>query len=337
MSPGQTVQITSDRPENSPVRGFSIAGAQPLPAATQARSFAMIIAPISTKVSMKCTGSGCKEDVLFRVYKTKTVSSAGLSIDCDVEKVLSTLGTLLPANAQVTRTAADLKIHSLCETCWAKKDAIWGQGAYLGAAAKAASDGVYFNTGRIDYKNANGVGLNLRKIKCTIVHEMIHWTVVPTTQGFQNLAVIKGMRGADWDECMTDYLALSTYKKLNWGVYETGYNKMSSFMDIGITLLKSMGKLPFKNTYGPKLQSCFPELGLVEDQPDANGIKAEVEKIRVPLFNKLALRYVKGNDNKLDPGEPATMAQFLENVFSYGSIGSKLSTGAYGMYGPAEL
>lgn len=294
----------------------------------------------TAKVTMKCTGASCTEGVPFRVYKKHIASSTGLRIDCDVEKVLSTLGTLLPPNAQVTRSAAELEIHSLCPSCWAKKDAVWGVGSYLEAAAKAVSDGVYFNTSRSDYVSGSGSGsggVNMRKIKCTVVHEMVHWTVVPTTQGFQNLNQTKGVRGSDWDECMTDYLALTTYKKLNWGTYETGYNRMSSFMDIGIDLLKTVGKLPFKNTVGPKLQACFPELALNVDQPDANGVKDEVEKTRSALFKKLALRYVKGNDNKLDQGEPDTLEAFLEGVFSYGSIANKLSVGQFGMYGPAEL
>lgn len=291
----------------------------------------MFVAPSAKQVSMKCTFAGCKEDVPFRVYTKHTLSSTGLRIDCDLEQVLCQLGKLLPGNAQVTRSVADLVIHSLCDKCWAKKDAEWGAGVYLGAAAKAAPEGVFFNTKRPDFEAANGNGVNMRKVKCTTVHEIIHWSVIPTTQGFQNAPQIKGMRGSDWDECMTDHLALTTYKALNWGPYDTMYNQMARFMDIGIDLLKTVSKAWFKSN-GPKLQSCFPELGLNVDQPDPQGVKAEIEKIRGPLFQKLAHRYVKGNDNKLDPREPATLREFLENVFAYGSIGNKMA-GSGGLYG----
>ena len=291
----------------------------------------MFVAPSAKAVSMKCTSSGCKEDVPFRVYSKHTLSSTGLRIDCDLEQVLGQLGKLLPANAQVTRSVADLVIHSLCEKCWAKKDGEWGQGVYLQAAARAVSDGVFFNTKRPDFVAADGKTVNMRKVKCTTVHEIIHWTVIPTTKGFQNAPDIKSMRGADWDECMTDYLALTTYKALNWGPYDTMYKQMAKFMDIGIDLLKTMKGFALKSN-GPKVKSCFPELALNFDDPLT--LNAEIEKIRQPLFQKLAHRYVMGNDNKIDHREPPTLREFLESVFSVGSIASKMSGGGGGLYGP---
>lgn len=72
---------------------------------------------------------------------------------------------------------------------------------------------------RVEYKEdmLADKDMNMRKIRCTVVHEIVHWTVADTTQGFQNAPDVYGMRGSDWDECMTDYLALTTFKRLKWG------------------------------------------------------------------------------------------------------------------------
>lgn len=294
----------------------------------------MFVAPSPNKVSMKCTALGCKENVPYRVYKKQITSSSGLSVECDVEKVLSELGTILPANAQVTRSAAALEIHSLCEGCWAKKCVGWGGDAYITAAAKAAADGVYFNTARVDYKVGMEADkpINMRKVLCTVVHEIIHWTVADTTQGFQNAPDIYGMRGADWDECMTDYLALKTFMNLNWGVYETGYNQLPRFMNIGMTLLTAL-PLRLQKVTGENLRRAFPEWDGLIAQADAKLWPAQVELLKTPLFNKLALRYVKGNDNTLVAGESAPMATFIQNAF-VNQINNKLSDGKNGKYYP---
>ncbi|MDL2354020.1 MAG: hypothetical protein QFF03_02055 [Pseudomonadota bacterium] len=295
----------------------------------------MFVSAKPNMTSMKCTGLGCKEDVDFRVYKKQITSSSGLTVDCDVEKVLSELGSILPANAQVTRSAATLDIQSLCDKCWAKKCVGWGGDMYLTVAAKAASDGVYFNTSRVEYKEdmLADKAMNMRKIRCTVVHEIVHWTVADTTQGFQNAPDVYGMRGSDWDECMTDYLALTTFKRLKWGAYETGYNKLPTFMEIGMTLLKAAPARLFA-TVGANLQAAFPELNLVIAQPNVQAWQVEVERVRVPLFEKLALRYVKGNDSKVDPGEPATFSAFLQKAFLI-QVNNKLNDGSRGKYNNA--
>lgn len=292
----------------------------------------------SSQVQMRCTGTtgtGCKNNVPFRVYKKSVESSVGLRIAVDVEKVLSSLGTILPANAQVTRTAADLNIYSLCEECWAKVDAQWAQapggqvGVYLAAAARAVPAGLYFNTVRPDFQNENG-GPNMRKVKCTVVHEMVHWTVAATTKGFQNIGgTILGMRGPDWDECMTDHLALSTYRSLNWGKYDTMYNDLPMFIDKAIEIQAAAPRGWKQNQLKSKLKEAFPSF---DDSADAD-FAAEVKKLRQPLFEKLARRYVKGNDLTTVESEGPTFKAFVEKVFP-SSFGSRLNTGSGGLYGP---
>jgi len=273
---------------------------------------------------VKCSGipgAVCANDVIYRVHKDAIETAAGRA-DFDLSSALATLGTVLPASAQVTRTLADLSIYSLCDDCWSKMDEKWGKGVYMPIPARAIADGMFFHTSMPDYKAVGGVALNTTKIKSTVVHEMIHWTVAPTTSGFQGTAASgHGIDATKWDECMTDYLALTTYKKLNWGDYETGYNNLSQFMSTGITLLKATPGFKKPTVLGA-LKGVFPEL---VDEADFNKVADGIAK---PLFEKLALRYVKDNAMKKVDTDPASFVDFVKAVFPT-NLGSKL-----GDYGP---
>ncbi len=273
-------------------------------------------------MAAKCSGipgAVCSNNVPFRVHKDAIETDTG-RIDCDLSAALGELGTVLPADAQVTRTLADLEIFSLCDDCWTKLDAKWGKGVYMPIPARAIVDGMFFHTSMADYKGA-GDGLNMTKIKSTVVHEMIHWTVAPTTSGFQNTGETgHGIDATKWDECMTDYLALTTYKKLNWGDYETGYNNLSQFIDVGIGLLKATPGFK-KAAVTDTLKKCFPEVAAETD------FTKLVEGIRKPLFEKLALRYVKDNAKQKVPTDPVGFVDFMKAIFPT-NLGGKL--GGYG-------
>lgn len=281
----------------------------------------------------KCTGyprsASCANDVPFVVDKssiTFAVGSGKGSTSIDLAKAVGELNAILPSNAQVTRYIGKLDLFCLCDACWRKAAGAWAlasQGTaspqkasdYDSSAAKATGEGLFFHVSEASFAKSSGVNLDV--VKMTTIHELVHWSVANSTQGFQTLAAgtqtILGLSSWSWDEVLTDRLGCLCFKRLRYGDYTTNYGNYLEFIDKAAGAITSLSDTAwgFRN-----LKKNISEVFGLEASMTAADFKTWIEQsYKSRLFDELCFRYVKGNHaTSLGAKCPANFKQFAEKL-----------------------
>ncbi len=295
-----------------------------------------------------CTGypksAKCANTVPFVVELnsiTFTLGSGKGSITIDLARAMGELGSILPANAQVTKYVGKLDLYCLCDACWKKAAVAWAAASqntaapqqasdYDAAAAKATGEGLFFHVS--DATFAKGTGVNLDTVKMTTVHELVHWSVANGTTGFQKLAsgtdTILGLSSWGWDEVMTDHLAWRCFKRLRYGDYTTNYGNYLEFLDKAVDAIDKLSNTSFgfKN-----IKKNVSEVFGLDAGLQADAFKTWIrDEYRDKLFDELAFRYVKGNHSTaLGATSPANFKQFAEKTMVSFSKAISLQTKTY--------
>jgi len=280
-------------------------------------------------MQIKCSGypklSRCNNDVPFVIDKqsiTFQLGAGGHSLSIDLAKVVGELSAVMPANAQVTKYIGKLEIFCLCGTCWGKASDAWAVASqntaspqkasdYASAAAKATPQGLFFQAHEETFKVSGKVDLDC--IRSTTVHELVHWTVADTTQGFQQLAggtdTIIGLSSWSWDEVLTDHLAHKCYKRMRYGDYKTNYGNYLEFIDKAADAVNAKSGFAFKRIK-ESISNAFNFDAAASEADFKLWIQTTYKQ---KLFEELCFRYVNGASYASASGKcPSNFKQFAE-------------------------
>lgn len=281
-------------------------------------------------MDINCSGypklTKCSNPVPFVVEKqniTFKLGAGGSNLSLDLAKVVGEISLVLPSNAQVSKYIGTLDIYSLCEACWGQASVVWAAASqetaspqnasdYATAAAKATAQGLFFHVNESSFGDTK---VKLDVIKSTTVHELVHWSVADSTQGFQNLAggtdTILGLSSWSWDEVLTDYVAHKAYKSLKYGDYKTNYGNYLEFLDKICLALQQGTGWGFKS----KKKAISEIYGLDEGMPEAEFKSWIGSTYKKKLFEEICFRYVKNNHATAAGGKcPANFKQYAEKT-----------------------
>ncbi len=193
-------------------------------------------------------------------------------------------------------------------------------GTYADAAAKGTADGIFFHTSRPDYQTRGRVAeADLQKIRCTVVHEMVHYQVAAATHGFQGVVTtLQGMNPFCWDECMTDLLAFRTATRLGWRPYKTGYGDWARFIETNLGLLQRTPAYARQATVEGLARHFPAETATLTAANFQATLPTLAERLGQAIFKELCYRYTQSNDRG-----GSTFDAFTKDVFSK-SLNAKL-------------